>query len=500
MLKAPSKTIEKTEIEHDNNRSDTLVYILIGIIICLTIVIFTLLLSPSPLPTPTSGVEKKITQDENKQTIKRVIDTDGKREEIEFNEKIEIDWMIKKIDAENNKIPIWAVDDYKIALEFEKKADAYKNNKKYHESEINYKKAIDKIDDILSNKEFKFNELIIQGNSYLDDEKLEQAKLVLLQAQSIDTENKVIIRSLERIENRSEVTNLYNHSLNQEQDNKLDEAIESLKKAKIIEPEYEKINKKLSELTAKKNKIEFDNLISQILEAIDNNDLRSAEKIIKIAKSMNAMDPITGDLEKIVIEKNKNNEIIRFQRNAINQEKNEQWKKAKNSYEKILQFDSNASKAIVSLERVNAYIQLNKLMDVIILQPARLQNEKILKKSKKSLQFVKNELKQKDNLYHINKKTKREIPGLINKINSVEKIIKNASILVDVIIKSDNATEVTIYKVGKLGKITEKKLQLRSGKYTVVGSRPGYRDYRETFNISATDRAVLINVSCREKI
>lgn len=498
MLKAPSKTIEKTEIENDNNRSDTLVYILIGIIICLTIVVFFLLLSPSPLPT--SGVEKTITQDANQQIIKKQISTDVKHDKDKFNEKIEIDWMIKKIDAENNNIPIWAEEDYKIALEFEKKADAYKNNKKYHESEINYQKGIDKIDDILSNKEFKFNELIIQGNSYLDDEKLEQAKLLLLQAQSIDKENKIIIRSLERIENRSEVTNLYNHSLNQEQDNKLDEAIESLKKAKIIEPEYEKINKKLSELTAKKNKIEFDNLISQILEAIDNNDLRSAEKIIKIAKSMNAMDPITGDLEKIVIEKNKNNEIIRLQRNAINQEKNEQWKKAKNSYEKILQFDSNASKAIVSLERVNAYIQLNKLMDVIILQPARLQNEKILKKSKKSLQFVKNELKQKDNLYHINKKTKREIPGLINKINSVEKIIKNASILVDVIIKSDNATEVTIYKVAKLGKITEKKLQLRSGKYTVVGSRPGYRDYRETFNISATDRAVLINVTCREKI
>jgi len=42
-------------------------------------------------------------------------------------------------------------------------------------------------------------------------------------------------------------------------------------------------------------------------------------------------------------------------------------------------------------------------------------------------------------------------------------------------------TDVSIYKVGKLGNFTETELTLRPGIYVAVGSRPGYRDVRLEF-------------------
>ena len=46
----------------------------------------------------------------------------------------------------------------------------------------------------------------------------------------------------------------------------------------------------------------------------------------------------------------------------------------------------------------------------------------------------------------------------------------------DLLILSDNLTQVTIYKFGRLGSFEQKQLSLRPGKYTITGTRQGYRD------------------------
>ena len=50
---------------------------------------------------------------------------------------------------------------------------------------------------------------------------------------------------------------------------------------------------------------------------------------------------------------------------------------------------------------------------------------------------------------------------------------------VPVVLRSDNRTEITLSTVGALGSFEEKRLELRPGAYTVVGSRDGCRDVRE---------------------
>jgi hypothetical protein len=52
---------------------------------------------------------------------------------------------------------------------------------------------------------------------------------------------------------------------------------------------------------------------------------------------------------------------------------------------------------------------------------------------------------------------------------------------VRVVLESDNATEVLLYRVGRLGTFDRRELELKPGRYTVVGSRQGYRDVREDF-------------------
>ena len=497
MLKAPSKTKPDTDLKKGNNRSGTLVLVLIGIIVCLLLILFATIFLPqislSDSPSENKTPINKLSQ---KTDIKLIKEKKNSEHEIKkFNENLDIEWMLKKVDAKNNQLPVWSKIDYEKAVGYENLAKNYKKNKDYKNSELNYKKAIETINNGLSKKEIILEQLIIEATAYLENENLVEAKQIFIKAQSIDKENKIILRSLERITNRVAVIRLYNQSMEQQKKLQFDEAIEYLNKALVIEPEYKKTNKALIEIKEKKRKIDFNNKIGEILAALDKNNLSMAEDKINRAKKLNSNDAIIAELEIRVKEKYKSIEIKRLQKKAKKQEKNEQWQVAKKTYQRILKLDSNTSMAIMSQARVTAYIELNQLIDPIIENPDRLQNDKVLNKSRLAVQFVNNKILKNDAIYKVS-----EIPKLMQKILIAEKIISDASIIINITIKSDNETDIIIYKVAKIGKIIERNIQLRPGKYTIVGSRAGYRDYRKIFHVTANDQTIVINVQCREKI
>ncbi len=65
---------------------------------------------------------------------------------------------------------------------------------------------------------------------------------------------------------------------------------------------------------------------------------------------------------------------------------------------------------------------------------------------------------------------------------------------------SDNVTDVSIYKVGKLGTFQTRELDLRPGTYVAVGSRPGYRDVRLEFRVAPEIDLQPVVVRCEEAI
>ena len=67
-------------------------------------------------------------------------------------------------------------------------------------------------------------------------------------------------------------------------------------------------------------------------------------------------------------------------------------------------------------------------------------------------------------------------------------------------IESDQLTSVTLYRVGALGSFAAKDLELRPGTYTVIGSRDGYRDVRQTFTVRPGRNLPPISIVCVEPI
>lgn len=82
----------------------------------------------------------------------------------------------------------------------------------------------------------------------------------------------------------------------------------------------------------------------------------------------------------------------------------------------------------------------------------------------------------------------------------LERLVATAGTLVRVRLESDNLTEVAVYRVGRLGVFLEHELELRPGRYTVVGSRPGYRDIRHELVVVAGEQPTPLVVRCEEMI
>jgi tetratricopeptide (TPR) repeat protein len=65
---------------------------------------------------------------------------------------------------------------------------------------------------------------------------------------------------------------------------------------------------------------------------------------------------------------------------------------------------------------------------------------------------------------------------------------------------SDNATHVQIPEIGSFGTFSRREIDLKPGRYTVIGTRTGYRDVRRDVTVAPGEDVQTINVRCIEPI
>ena len=177
--------------------------------------------------------------------------------------------------------------------------------------------------------------------------------------------------------------------------------------------------------------------------------------------------------------------IVRLLNSAQSDESKEQWQAALDTYNKILSRDSAVTAATVGKIRSSARQQLDAKLVKFIDQPLRLASPTVYREAQQSLRDA-------QQIAHAGQRLKQQI-------NSLGHILVNAQKPQTVVLRSDNLTRVSIFKLGKLSPFTEKTLQLKPGKYIAEGIRPGYRDVRVEFTVLGAGTAPVV-VQCKESI
>ena len=167
-------------------------------------------------------------------------------------------------------------------------------------------------------------------------------------------------------------------------------------------------------------------------------------------------------------------------------EEKEEWREALGAYEAALAVDPLVAFALEGKERAGSRAALQAALEFHVRNAARLSAEAVAREAEALLERARGV----------------ESPGPRHRaqVAALERALADARTTVAVQLESDGQTELTLSRVGRLGTLTRRTVELRPGTYTVVGSRRGYRDVRRQFTIAPGSPAPTVVVRCEEAI
>ncbi|MEZ5560785.1 MAG: hypothetical protein R3E86_19845 [Pseudomonadales bacterium] len=176
--------------------------------------------------------------------------------------------------------------------------------------------------------------------------------------------------------------------------------------------------------------------------------------------------------------------IAALQARAASAAAEERWDDALSAYEDVLAVDGNIQFAVAGRAAAREQQRLSASLGNILKNPERLSSQQLYDEAGQLLAQA-------------SALTPRG-PRLAQLITDVEGVLQAYAQPVAVVLRSDARTEVTLSSVGPLGSFTEKRLQLRPGAYTLIGSQDGCRDVRE--QILVRPNMAPIDIRCTEPL
>jgi tetratricopeptide (TPR) repeat protein len=171
---------------------------------------------------------------------------------------------------------------------------------------------------------------------------------------------------------------------------------------------------------------------------------------------------------------------------AASLEAEERWTDAFNEYSEALKIDPSLVFAQQGRARAAARADLSNSLQSLIDRPERLAAASVRAEAEMLLRRAAG--------------ADPSGPVLRSQIQRLQILLPQFDVPVRLEMVSDNATQVQIQRVGTFGTFSKREIELKPGKYTVVGTRPGFRDVRRDVTIAPGRDVQTISVSCVEPI
>ncbi|HEY7819874.1 MAG TPA: hypothetical protein VIG29_16755 [Vicinamibacteria bacterium] len=227
--------------------------------------------------------------------------------------------------------------------------------------------------------------------------------------------------------------------------------------------------------------------MSEGLAALSRNDFALAREAFARARAIRpeAADAASGLSQ--AEEGLRNTAIAAHRDRALELEAVESFRAAEAEYGNALALDPSLRFAQEGKERSAVRALVLEKLEFQLAHPERLSDNRALEEARRLLDEA--------------RAAEGEGPKRREAVERLEALVSSYSRPVEVRLLSDQLTEVTLHRVGPLGKFEQKVLELRPGRYVAVGSRPGFRDVRVEFQVEPGGMPVApIPVRCSEAI
>jgi hypothetical protein len=324
------------------------------------------------------------------------------------------------------------------------------------------------------------------GMKALQEGRSADAKSAFELAAKLDPNSQAAAAGLKRASTLDEVMQLVATAERAEKEGQPQVALEHYRKALALDAQAPRAAEATARIESQMSNEAFASAMARGFSALANADHASARSAFEAAGKIRPSSPEVAQALGQIAQEQRTGVIGTKLRAAQTLESQEQWAEALKEYRAVIELDSTIAAANEGIARVSPRAALNEQLELYLTQPERLFSQPVRAAAHETLSRAKT--------------VASPGPVLQRQIGTLADWLARADVPVEVALQSDDQTQVTIYRVGSLGTFQQRSLELAPGTYTVVGTRPGYRDVRRQIDVIPGAPLGPVVIRCEDKI
>lgn len=387
---------------------------------------------------------------------------------------------------ESKQVRLWANTDFDAAMAQASSGDQLYRQRQFTEAQTHYRQALNAFDQLITQAGTLFDKTLLEGSAALDAQQLDRALNAYTLATAIRPNNQTAQQGLTRAQSLEQVMLHLEAASNRRLQQQLDTAKQEIEKALEIDPESKNAQRQLTQINSEINRRNYASAMGKGFDQLYQKQYVTAIKAFKQALALKPND--SAAQQALTQSRNQQTQasIEQHLTQASTLEKNEDWQSALQHYQAALSADKSLVSARIGGIRTQARLTLDQQLQKAIDRPLRLADEGALQQAKQLLNDA--------------QAIKPRGQKIDEQVDQLQEVLTLAQQPISIVLRSDNSTQVTLYKVGKLGNFAEHQLQLKPGRYIAVGNRKGYRDVREEFVVKPDTANLIVVIQCLDKI
>lgn len=385
---------------------------------------------------------------------------------------------------ETMHVDSWGAAEFAAALDRALEADKLFLAGSYEEALEQYVGAATDLESLRERGETLFSEAIERGKAALAERRTDAASAAFEAALAIHPESVAARAGLARTALQPQVLTLLREAERARLRGASSAALALLEEARALDPLTSGLDRALAEVRSEIAENAYQARLSTAFTALEHADHEAAERVFREVLRQRPDDPVAlGGLAQTERERTLAR-IDRFHAEARDREDAGDWSGALAAFDAALRIDPTLQFARDGRLRLRRRVQAIEAMQASLGDPAALSEDKAFEDAKDLLTRARAETDAG--------------AAYRETVDAFAALLARAGIPVELLLVSDNATEVTVYKVGRLGSFERRALSLRPGRYTIVGSQAGCRDVRKHIVLDAGMAPVTIQ--CEERL
>lgn len=288
-------------------------------------------------------------------------------------------------------------------------------------------------------------------------------------AAAVDPDSEAARTGLVRAGNLDQVLAAMGEATEAESEGRFPAAREAYARAASLDPRWGPATEGVARMDAKLGDARFAEAMSRGYAALERGEFERARSAFESARQMRTGSSEARDALVQVESARRASAVQRLAGEAQAAEREERWADAVDAWQGVLAEDGSVAMAQEGLVRAQARAALDARMRGLLADPFRLTSADVARAARQAMADAEPAAPPR--------------ARLDQQVSELRHQLELAATPVRVVLESDGLTEVVLYRVGRLGTFSRRALELKPGRYTAVGSRPGYRDVRREFDV-----------------